>query len=64
MCGRYTITKSIEEICNTFEVEQNNELFSSTYNITPNQKLPIITNQNQNLDIKKGLHNEGLFITT
>ena len=48
MCGRYTITKSIEEICNTFAVEPNNELFSPTYNIAPNQKSPIITNQNQN----------------
>ena len=48
MCGRYTITKSIEEICNTFKVEPNNQIFSPMYNITPNQKLPIITNQNQN----------------
>lgn len=44
MCGRYTITESIDEIAAYFGVEVT-ELYNPRYNAAPTQLLPVITNK-------------------
>lgn len=52
MCGRYTVTKTPEEIEKRFQAEferkDEETLFEPNYNAAPNQKLPVITNETPN----------------
>ena len=45
MCGRFTITKQVEDIENSFDVELDRELYKLNYNVAPTQDLPVVTNQ-------------------
>ena len=44
MCGRFSISKEIDEIEDRFEIHIDPAMFSKTYNAAPSQTLPIITN--------------------
>lgn len=44
MCGRFSISKEKDEIEDRFEIHIDPAMFSKTYNATPSQTLPIITN--------------------
>ncbi|MGO4184627.1 SOS response-associated peptidase [Paenibacillus sp. TAF43_2] len=45
MCGRYTITSELDEIINTFSVEETNYEYSKRYNVAPTQLVPGIINR-------------------
>lgn len=45
MCGRYTITSELDEIINTFSVEETNYDYSKRYNVAPAQLVPGIINR-------------------
>lgn len=45
MCGRYSITKDIEEVAQDLEIDLPEFEFEPRYNIAPSQRLPIITNE-------------------
>jgi putative SOS response-associated peptidase YedK len=56
MCGRFTITKSMEEIEERFNAEfekiDEDSLFAPNYNASPSQKLPVITNTDSGRIVK------------
>ncbi|MBP3040593.1 SOS response-associated peptidase [Bacillaceae bacterium Marseille-Q3522] len=46
MCGRFTITVSVKEIINRFEIQQfvQEQLFSPSFNVAPGQKILAVIN--------------------
>ncbi len=48
MCGRYQMSVKENDITVRFNVEVYEKLYRPSYNCTPSQKLPVITNTDQN----------------
>lgn len=48
MCGRFIISKKIEDITERFHVDVDAEQYKIIYNAAPSQNLPVITNANPN----------------
>ncbi len=44
MCGRYSISKNIEEIAENFKIEVLKDFSAQLFNAAPMMKLPVITN--------------------
>ncbi|MBT3301065.1 MAG: SOS response-associated peptidase [Bacteroidetes bacterium] len=44
MCGRFIITKKIDEITERFHVEIEEDKYKPVYNAAPSQQLPVISN--------------------
>ncbi len=51
MCGRYTLTKPIKNIKSHFNIQQTQFDFKPRYNIAPTQNLPVVLNQNENVQL-------------
>ncbi|GAA0849334.1 SOS response-associated peptidase [Paenibacillus glucanolyticus] len=45
MCGRFTITSDLEEIQDTFRIDEVNYDYSKRYNVAPTQMIPCILQQ-------------------
>jgi putative SOS response-associated peptidase YedK len=50
MCGRFTLTATIEEIMDRFEIQAflDNELYAPSYNIAPSQSVLAVINDGKN----------------
>lgn len=48
MCGRFTIDAGLEEIMNTFMVDQNHIDYNPNYNVAPTHKVPVVINEGSN----------------
>ncbi|MBD3360392.1 SOS response-associated peptidase [Candidatus Peregrinibacteria bacterium] len=46
MCGRYTVSSSLEKIQKKFKAALNTDIFKQRFNAAPGQNLPVITDKN------------------
>lgn len=45
MCGRFTITSDLEEILDTFSIDETNYDYSKRYNVAPTQMVPCVVDR-------------------